>query len=64
MTKLRARFTANTRAKIADEGFQATDQYLGRLCIFRKGKYVAGYGNLSGGADGVSLATALAELIP
>jgi hypothetical protein len=64
MEKLRTRFPGSTPAKIADDAFQASDQYLGRLCIVRKGRYVIGYGNLSDGQDGVSLATALAARIP
>jgi hypothetical protein len=64
MDKLRARFTGSTPAKIADDAFVATDQYLGRLYIFRKGRYVAGYGNLAEGQDGVALAAALAKRIP
>jgi len=63
MEKLRARFGASTPARIGDEAFQATDQYLGRLCIFRKGRYVAGYANVADGQDGVALATALAQRI-
>ena len=63
MEKLRARFGDNTPAKIGDEAFQATDQYLGRLCIFRKGRYVAGYGNIAEGQDGVALSTALLQRI-
>lgn len=64
MQQLRARFTANITATIGDEAFQATDQYLGRLCIFRKGRYVAGYGNLIDGLDGVALSRAFAKRIP
>lgn len=64
MAKLRARFAGNTSAKVGDEAFQAADQYLGKLVVFRKGRYVAGYGNLAGGQDGVALATALAARIP
>ena len=64
MEKLRKRFAENTAAKIADDAFQATDQYLGKLCIFRKGRFVAGYGNLADGQNGVALATALARRIP
>jgi hypothetical protein len=64
MNKLRTKYAGNTPAKIADEGFQVTDPYLGRLCIFRKGLYVAGYGNVADGQDGAALATALAGRIP
>jgi len=64
MAKLRARFAGNAAAAVGDEGFQAADQYLGKLCIFRKGRYVAGYGSLAEGADGIALAKALAARIP
>jgi hypothetical protein len=64
MEKLRARFVGNTAAKIGEEGFQGTDQYLGKVCIFRKGRYVAGYGNIADGQDGVALAAALAKRVP
>jgi hypothetical protein len=64
MSKLRARFAGNSAATVADDAFQAVDQYLGKLCIFRKGRYVAGYGNLADGQDGVTLAATLAARIP
>ena len=43
MQKLRARFGQVTAANVADDAFQATDQYLGRLFIFRKGRLIGGY---------------------
>jgi hypothetical protein len=64
MEKLRVRFPGTVAAKLGDEAFLATDQYLGRLYIFRKGRYVAGYGNLAEGQDGAALAAALAKRIP
>jgi len=64
MDKLRARFPGGTAAKVADDAIQVSDQYLGKLCIFRKGRIVGGYGNIADGQDGVALATALAKLIP
>jgi hypothetical protein len=64
MKKLRARFDGATDAKIADEAFQAKAQYLGGLCIFRKGNYLAGYANLPDAQAAVSLAAQLAERIP
>jgi hypothetical protein len=64
MEKLRTRFPGSAPAKVGDEAFRASDQYLGRLCIVRKGRYVLGYGNLSDGQDGIALATALAARIP
>jgi hypothetical protein len=64
MQKLRTRFGETGAARIGDEAFTATDKYLGRLCIFRKGRYVGGYGNVAEGQDPVALATALASRIP
>jgi hypothetical protein len=63
MQKLKERFEATTPAKIGDEGFLATDKYLGRLCIFRKGSYVGGYA-ISDSSDPVPLATQLAAKLP
>ena len=64
MQKLRARVGENKPARIADEAFQATDRYLGRLCFFRKGKYVAGFSGLTEGQDAVASGAALAARIP
>lgn len=68
MDKLRTRLSAGgTPTKptsIADDAFLASDQYLGRLCIFRKGRFVAGDGNLVEGQDGIALSKALAGRIP
>lgn len=60
MKKLRARYAETSDAKAGDEAFQAKDQYLGRLCFFRKGKYLGGYANVADGQDPVALAAALA----
>jgi len=64
MDKLRARFAPASPVKIGDEAFQATDQYLGRLCIYRKGRYISGYASVAGGQDATALATSLATHIP
>jgi hypothetical protein len=63
MEKLRARFGGITPAAIADEAFQATDRYLGRLCIFRKGRYVGGYAVTGAGADPMALGRTLAGTV-
>lgn len=63
MKKLRDRFGETAAVKAADEAFQFTDPYLGRLCFFRKGNYVGGYANVADGQDPVTLATALAANI-
>ena len=64
MQKLRERFETTTPAKAGDEAFQVNDAYLGRLCIFRKGRYLGGYGNVADGQDAVALAVGLAARIP
>ena len=64
MQKLRARFGENTAAKIADDAFLANDRYLGRMCFFRKGRYIGGYANVAEGQDPATLASAFAARIP
>jgi len=49
---------------VADEAFQAQVQYLGGICIFRKGRYLGGYANLPDSQQAVSLAAKLAARIP
>ena len=60
MQKLRARFADTTPAKVADEAFQLNDAYLGRMCVFRKGRYIGGYANVADGQDPVTWAATLA----
>ena len=64
MQKLRERFGDTTTAKIADEAFQASDKYLGRLCIFRKGRYLGGYAITADGTDPVASSAQLASKLP
>ena len=64
MAKLRARFGETTTVNIADDAFKMNDKYLGQVCIFRKGLYLAGYGNVTAGQDPVSLAKTLASRLP
>ena len=60
--KVRGRLGDPPPAQIADEAFEAQDQYLGGLCFFRKGRFLAGYANLPDAA--VALARTLALRIP
>ena len=64
MTKLRARIGETQPAQLVDEAFQANDKYLGRLCFFRKGRYIAGYAGLAEGQDALAPSKALAARIP
>ncbi len=63
MQKLRERFGETTPAKVGDEAFQVNDKYLGRVCIFRKGRYVGGYANVAEGREPAALASALAAKV-
>jgi hypothetical protein len=60
LQKLRTRFGDTSAATVGDEAFQGADHYLGRLCIFRSGRYVGGYANVADSKDPVALAAALA----
>ncbi len=64
MKKASARFGQTQPVKVGDEAFQIADKYLGRLCFFRKGKYVAGFANVTEPTDPVASAGALAAKMP
>ncbi len=63
MSKLRTRIAENKPATAGDEGFEATDKYLGRLCFFRKGRYIGGFTGFKEGEDAVAAAAKLAANI-
>lgn len=64
LDQLRTRFGNSSPAQVADEAIQANTQYLESLCIFRKGRYLAGYANLPDAPDAVLQASRLAMRIP
>jgi hypothetical protein len=64
MNKLRQRFDQTTSARVADEAFETRDVYLGGLCFFRKGRYIAGYANLPAAAHPAQVAARLAARLP
>jgi hypothetical protein len=64
LKKLRERFEGATPAQVGDEGFQAKAPYLEGICVFRKGRYVAGYANLPEAKEAATLAAKLAARIP
>ncbi len=64
MAKLRERLNAGEAVAIADEGFRVQDEYLGGICIFRKGRRIAGYANVPAGEDAVALSRALSARVP
>jgi len=64
LKELRARFDEATDAKVGDEAFQAKAQYLDGICIFRKGRILAGYANLPTTQEAATQAVKLAARIP
>jgi hypothetical protein len=62
--KLREHFDGAAPAQIADEAFQTKAPYLDGICIFRKGRFLAGYANLPDAQQAVALAAKLAARIP
>ena len=64
MKKLRERYSDAAPAQLGDEAFQAQVPYLNGLCIFRKGRYIAGFTNLPDTQRAKSEAAKLVPLIP
>ncbi len=64
MTKLRQRYPSAQPAKVGDEAVQVQDNYLGGVCFFRKGKYIAGYANMPDPAAACAASVALAPRLP
>jgi hypothetical protein len=64
LQSLRERFEGAAPVKVGDEGFQATAKYLDGICVFRKGKTIAGYANLPQPQDAAAQAAKLAARIP
>jgi len=63
-SQLRQRFAEAAPAHVADESFQADDQYLGGLCMFRKGRYIGGFANTPDAKAATTQASSLADHIP
>ncbi len=64
MEKARARFGQTQPLELGDEAFQATDKYLERLTFFRKGRYIAGFANMTAPAEAIEAAKVLASRLP
>ncbi len=64
MTRLRARLGQTEPARVGEDAFQARDRYLGGLCIFRKGRYLAGWAGLPDPMQAAGRAGQLAARIP
>jgi hypothetical protein len=61
---LRAHFPGAIQVLVGDEAFQANAQYLDGVCIFRKGRVLAGYIHLPAPQEAAAQAEALAARIP
>ena len=61
---LRRRFAGAQSVEVGDEAFRSDDKYLGRVCIFRQGRYLGGYAHLREGSDGAAAARTLASRLP
>lgn len=61
---LRKRFAGAAPADVADQAFQASDRYLGGVCLLRKGRTLGGSAHSPDSAQAVSLAKALASRLP
>jgi hypothetical protein len=64
ISKLRARFDGATGVPVGEEAFQAKAQYLDSVCVFRKGRYIAGYANMPELEAAASQAAKLAARLP
>jgi hypothetical protein len=62
--KLREHFDGAAPAQVADEAFLAKAPYLDGICVFRKGRFLAGYANLPDATQGAALSANLAARIP
>ena len=63
MAKLKERIGQTTPAKIAEEAFTGTDKYLDGVCVFRKGRVLAGFSNVKPALDVLTEATDFANRI-
>jgi hypothetical protein len=64
LSQLRQRFGEAVPAQVAEEAFQVDDQYLGGMCVFRKGRYLGGFANMPDPQDATTQAASLAAHIP
>jgi hypothetical protein len=63
LDKLKARLAEPSSINVGDSGFAGTDKYLGKMTVFRKGRYVAGYASVPQSADISALTSGLAARI-
>ena len=64
LKSVRALFDGAVDAQVGDGGFQAKAKYLDGICIFRKGRFLAGYANMADAGEAVARAAQLAPRVP
>jgi hypothetical protein len=64
LLRLLERWEKQADVDLADGAFTATDRYLGRLLVFRKGARVGGFAKLEADVDATAKARALAQHLP
>ncbi len=64
LDKLRTRFESAQPAPLADDAFQTTDKYLGRICVARRGRRLVGYAGVPADLDPIALTKSLLTRIP
>ncbi|MBL8232638.1 MAG: hypothetical protein JNL98_29335 [Bryobacterales bacterium] len=64
LAQLRQRLNGGEVTALGDEAFQVTDKYLGRVCVLRKGRYLAGAANFPESVDPMPLVKSLASKLP
>jgi hypothetical protein len=62
--KLRERLGETTPVSLGEAAYTGTDKYLGRMIVFQKGKYVAGYAGVAEGEDLTKLANTVFARLP
>ncbi len=58
------RMNASETASLGEESFQVRDKYLGRMCVFRKGRFLGGAVNFPEAVDPAGLAKEVAGKLP
>jgi hypothetical protein len=64
LAQFRQRVSGAEPTQLGEEAFQAKDKYLGRLCVFRKGRFLAGATNFPDNIDPMQLAKELSMKLP
>lgn len=64
LLQFRQRMNGGDLPSVGEEAFQVTDKYLGRVCVFRKGRFLAGAANFPESVDPLPLVNALAGRLP